>query len=424
MNPRNTGAPDKETSIVDDFPVEEHILDSPIEPLEMFPPESRKTRAAQQTVVLDLGEFPLRRSPRPVTTVAAAPVKPRRSAIRFVSKGGIVATLILVAVIAGAAVKNRLDVSALSDDLAIPLSNYLPSVQVIRPAPPQVPPPAEVARGSSTTESTIGATESRAARVAEAKPAPVTAAKLAPVAATKSVAAAKKPSLPAPRPPASSAPSSRTAAAPTPPPSRPFIESGAQSSFAGRAVAETISSPPVAGVSSSPSAAAVSSSAPVAAASSAPPVAVASSAPAVSAPSPAPGISSPPIPAPPPPVPVPAPSATPAGGLTAETRGVAIALNRYQAAFSSLDANAAHAVWPSVDVRALAKAFEQLEEQTFDLEGCNITVSGPQAEADCAGNARYITKVGNRALRVEPRRWHFKLRQTNDQWLIDAVAAR
>jgi hypothetical protein len=119
-----------------------------------------------------------------------------------------------------------------------------------------------------------------------------------------------------------------------------------------------------------------------------------------------------------------APIATPADGLTAETRAVALTLNRYENAFSALDANAAHAVWPSVDVRALAKAFDQLEAQTFDLEGCNITVAGAQAEADCTGNARYVRKVGNRALRVEPRRWHFKLRQTTDQWVIDAVDAR
>jgi len=101
-----------------------------------------------------------------------------------------------------------------------------------------------------------------------------------------------------------------------------------------------------------------------------------------------------------------------------------VALDRYQNAFSALDANAAHAVWPSVDVKALARAFDQLETQTFDLEGCDISVSGARAEADCSGNARYVRKVGNRALRVEPRRWHFTLRQTNDQWIIDAVAAR
>jgi hypothetical protein len=103
---------------------------------------------------------------------------------------------------------------------------------------------------------------------------------------------------------------------------------------------------------------------------------------------------------------------------------VALTLNRYQQAFSSLDASAAHAVWPSVDVRALAKAFDQLDEQTFELEGCNINVAGARAEADCAGNARYIRKVGNKALRVEPRRWHFRLRQNGEQWLIDGVDAR
>jgi Zn finger protein HypA/HybF involved in hydrogenase expression len=77
-----------------------------------------------------------------------------------------------------------------------------------------------------------------------------------------------------------------------------------------------------------------------------------------------------------------------------------------------------------VDVKALAKAFDQLEAQTFDLEGCDITVTGARAEADCAGNARYVRKVGNRALRVEPRRWRFALRQANGQWVIDAVDAR
>jgi len=110
--------------------------------------------------------------------------------------------------------------------------------------------------------------------------------------------------------------------------------------------------------------------------------------------------------------------------MTAETRAVAVTLDRYQDAFSALDASGVHAVWPSVDVRALTKAFDQLEEQTFDLEACTISVAGAQAEADCTGNARYIRKVGSRTLRVEPRRWHFKLRQANEQWVIDTVDAR
>jgi hypothetical protein len=118
------------------------------------------------------------------------------------------------------------------------------------------------------------------------------------------------------------------------------------------------------------------------------------------------------------------PNSTPASPLAAETRAIATLLNRYEQAFSALDANAAQAVWPSVDVKALGRAFDQLDEQTFALEGCDINVAGARAEAECAGNARYIRKVGNRALRVEPRHWHFRLRQLNDQWVIDAVDAR
>jgi hypothetical protein len=111
-------------------------------------------------------------------------------------------------------------------------------------------------------------------------------------------------------------------------------------------------------------------------------------------------------------------------GPTADTRAVAVVLNRYQQAFSAMDVGAAAEVWPSVDVKALAKAFDQLEEQRFDLQACNITVAGVRAEAECGGNARYIRKVGSRALRVEPRHWRFTLRQANDDWVIDAVDAR
>ena len=99
-------------------------------------------------------------------------------------------------------------------------------------------------------------------------------------------------------------------------------------------------------------------------------------------------------------------------------------LNRYQQAFSDLDAYAAQAVWPGVDVKALEKAFDQLDQQTFRLDGCNITVAGVRADAECKGTARYVRKVGNKAMRIEPRQWNFTLRQVSDQWVIEAVDAR
>jgi hypothetical protein len=110
--------------------------------------------------------------------------------------------------------------------------------------------------------------------------------------------------------------------------------------------------------------------------------------------------------------------------IAADTRAVTAALNRYEQAFSAMDVDRARAVWPSVDAKALAKAFEQLEEQRFDLDDCDITVAGAQAEANCSGDARYVRKVGSKAMRVEPRRWHFKLRQANEEWIIDAVSSR
>jgi hypothetical protein len=109
---------------------------------------------------------------------------------------------------------------------------------------------------------------------------------------------------------------------------------------------------------------------------------------------------------------------------SSDTRGVAQALNRYQQAFSALDANAAHDVWPTVDIKALSRAFDQLDEQTVDLQGCDVTVAGPRAEAVCTGTASYVRKVGSKAARQEPRRWRFTLRQQGNEWFIDKVDAR
>ena len=107
-----------------------------------------------------------------------------------------------------------------------------------------------------------------------------------------------------------------------------------------------------------------------------------------------------------------------------ETRAVAQALNRYQQAFSTLDANAAQAVWPSVDVKALGRAFDQLDQQTFELQACQITIAGSRAEAACSGTASYVRKVGSKGVRAEPRQWRFTLRQDDNEWIIDRVDVR
>lgn len=81
-------------------------------------------------------------------------------------------------------------------------------------------------------------------------------------------------------------------------------------------------------------------------------------------------------------------------------------------------------MWPDVDVRALDRAFDQLAQQTFDLRSCDVGIAGERAEAVCTGTASYARKVGNKAMRVESRRWRFTLRSDAGQWLIDRVDVR
>ncbi len=94
-------------------------------------------------------------------------------------------------------------------------------------------------------------------------------------------------------------------------------------------------------------------------------------------------------------------------------------LQQYGAAYTRLDARAARAVWPSVDVRALARAFDELESQEVVLGRCEVSVQGREARAACTGSARYVPRMGDRTPRVEPRHWTFQLEKTRDDgWRI------
>jgi pyruvate/2-oxoglutarate dehydrogenase complex dihydrolipoamide acyltransferase (E2) component len=119
----------------------------------------------------------------------------------------------------------------------------------------------------------------------------------------------------------------------------------------------------------------------------------------------------------------PSPTAVPPPPNTA-TIAVQAAVGRYQSAFSALNAGAALSVWPSVDAKALERAFERLETQALEFDRCVITVTGVLAEAVCAGRARYVPKVGNKSAHVESRQWKFHLRKTAEAWLIHSVNAR
>jgi hypothetical protein len=114
-------------------------------------------------------------------------------------------------------------------------------------------------------------------------------------------------------------------------------------------------------------------------------------------------------------VPPPLPSPEPA---------IQAVLGKYRAAYQGLDVRAARAVWPSVDGKALSKAFERLAEQQLVFDSCDIAVSsGARALASCRGSVSYVPRVG-KARRADQREWEFALTKVDDAWLIDSVSAR
>ncbi len=106
-----------------------------------------------------------------------------------------------------------------------------------------------------------------------------------------------------------------------------------------------------------------------------------------------------------------------------ETSRIRSVLARYEAAYSSLDAGAAAEVWPGVDQRALARAFESLESQRVSLGDCNVTISASTAHAECSGSTSWTPKVGG-GRRTQPHSWSFDLAKQSDAWVIHSASIK
>jgi hypothetical protein len=113
-----------------------------------------------------------------------------------------------------------------------------------------------------------------------------------------------------------------------------------------------------------------------------------------------------------------------AGATQSDGNRVAQVLNRYARAYGDLDPRAASAVWPTVDERALSRAFASLESQDVSFDNCTIDVKGATASALCHGRTSYVGKVGNRQPHTEPRQWRFELKRQGDDWKIDRADVR
>lgn len=118
----------------------------------------------------------------------------------------------------------------------------------------------------------------------------------------------------------------------------------------------------------------------------------------------------------------PAPAAPPT--LATERAAVQSVLDRYRRAFGTLSSFEIQTFWPTVNTKALDKAFDQLERQEFEFDTCRISLAGSRADAACAGTATFVPKVGSKTPRVEPRRWTFQLVRENGAWVIERVESR
>ncbi len=119
----------------------------------------------------------------------------------------------------------------------------------------------------------------------------------------------------------------------------------------------------------------------------------------------------------------------PVGGLSevslsaVDADAVRQTLGHYVTAYAELDVVAAAAVWPSVDRRALSRAFATLKSQGLVFDQCDVSVEGETASARCRGKIQYVRKVGAPAPRVASQQWLFKMRKVGAEWKIEAVNA-
>jgi hypothetical protein len=108
----------------------------------------------------------------------------------------------------------------------------------------------------------------------------------------------------------------------------------------------------------------------------------------------------------------------------AASAGITEALKDLELAYGRRDATLAKAVWPTVNERALARAFEGLRSQSVTFDRCKMDVAGAAGEVECHGVTTYVTRVGSQDRRTESRQWKFRVKKADAGWLIVSAAAR
>jgi hypothetical protein len=116
--------------------------------------------------------------------------------------------------------------------------------------------------------------------------------------------------------------------------------------------------------------------------------------------------------------------APPARVFDTESAALATILKGYELAYDRLDAAAAAALWPSVDVRALGRAFARLQMQNIEFSDCTFAVSENEATAQCAGLLHYARRIGDTAPKSEKHVWTIEFLRAGGDWRIARITAR
>lgn len=279
-----------------------------------------------------------------------------------------------------------------------------------------VPPPLAVTPPAAVAETPIAKSEPPSVTVAESSITVPVATSPEPPGSTDPVATSGSALNAAPSPAASPVAAGRT----TEPPARARDDGARTSALPAPAIVPSVTRgfgntvPEPAPTETRPLAAPPESTAPVV-----------SGAEGIAAPDSAVKLAAPPVAAPPPQA-----SAQPVSNLAPppnttrnEEQNIRTVLGRYESAYSRLDAAAAGAVWPGVNQRALANAFDGLSAQSISLGQCDVRVNGNTAQANCTGTARWTPKVGGGS-QSAARQWRFDLRNASNGWVITQAVIR
>jgi hypothetical protein len=126
------------------------------------------------------------------------------------------------------------------------------------------------------------------------------------------------------------------------------------------------------------------------------------------------------------PVAAPAPvTMAPGGGRVFDGESAVLAglLREYESAYQRRDAAAAAAVWPTVDLRALTRAFARLRMQNLEFGDCTFAVAQTEATARCVGVLRYAQRIGDAAIQTDHHVWTVEFVRA-DSWKIARITAQ